>query len=154
MDVAKKGIFVLTITILVISCGPRTGISNKQAEPIIDPATPDPNQIRYVENIIAVGQKVFKENCIACHCGPTAHVEPPYTCKLQYAFDRLPLDSLTHFETFLKNSSRTKKSSRKNPFLTDEPNEENYIHAFEKTLSDSLIKAVIEYLWIGYKRID
>jgi len=148
-----RAIFILTIVFIFNSCGPRTGISETQADVNSVSMTPDPNNIQYVNNVIKVGKREFLENCTDCHCGPNFRLEDPTSpCKLEYAFDNLPIDSLSHVIAFVKNSSQTKKGLRTNPFLTDERKDDKFIHEFEKTLPDSLIKTVIEYLWLGYRR--
>lgn len=147
----SKTINILTIIIFLCSCGQRTGTSNRPLDTNGKSSTPDPNQIKYINTVIDVGQKVFKNNCVGCHCGPGSHCEPPYTGELRPIFDSLPIDSLSHFIAFVKNSSRTKKGLRTNPFSTDDYKNLNYTHEFEKSLPDSLIRTVIEYVWLGYK---
>lgn len=146
---------ILTIIFLIYSCGPRTGTSNGHTDNTSVKVTPDPNQVQYFKNTITIGKRVFLESCANCHCGPSFRLEDPTSpCKLEYAFDNLPMDSLSHIIAFVKNSSLTKKGLRTNPFLHHERLDDKYIHEFEKTLSDSLIKTVIEYLWLGYRRKD
>lgn len=147
-----KTIFSLTIILLLNSCGPRTGTSNQQAGNTTISSTPDPDKVQYVKNIIAVGQKVFKENCAGCHCGPGSRCEPPYTGELRPYFAGLPMDSLKHYESYIKNSVQTKKGLRKSPFVSADM--ADYNHDFKKNLSDSLVKTVIEYIWLGYRPTD
>jgi hypothetical protein len=151
----SKTIYTLTIIFIICSCGPRTGTSDRQSDNTSITLTPDPKQVQYFKNTITIGKKVFLKSCANCHCGPGFRLENPESpCKLEYAFDRLPMDSLSHFIAFVKNSSRTKKGLRNNPFLIENSNKDNCIHEFEKTLSDSLIKTVVEYIWLGHKRAD
>lgn len=147
-----KTIYLLTIIFFVFSCGQRTGTSHKQTDTNTTPTTPDQNQVQYIKNVIAVGKKVFIGNCFGCHCGPGTRCEPPYSGELRPYFDRLPMDSLEHYMVYIKNSTLTKKGLRKSSFVNE--NIDNFNHEFEKTLSDSLIKTVIEYIWLGYKHKD
>ena len=147
-----KTIYFLTIIFLFISCGQRTGVSDKQTDINSTATTPDKNQVQYVKNVISVGQNIFKENCARCHCGPSSNCEPPYSGELRPFFDGLPMDSLTHYKDYIKNSLRTKKGLRKSPFVTADM--ADYNHNFEKNLSDSLVKTVIEYIWLGYRRVN
>lgn len=152
MDMTTKTVYILIVIFLICSCGPRTGTSNKQNIDSSFPSTPDANQVQYVKNVIDVGKKVFLENCFGCHCGPSTRCEPPYSGELRPYFDRLPMDSLEHFVSYIKNSTLTKKGLRKSPFIN--ANIDNFNHEFEKTISDSLLKTVIEYIWLGYRHVD
>lgn len=96
-----------------------------------------------------MGQKVFKANCAGCHCGPSSRCESPYPGELKPYFSGLPMDSLKHYEAYIKNSLQTKKGLRRSPFVTSDITDIN--HDFEKNLSDSLVKAVIEYIWLSYR---
>lgn len=147
-----KTIFILTVIFILTSCGQRTGTSSNHTDNNSTPTTPDPNQVEYVKNVMTVGPRVFKENCAGCHCGPSSHCEPPYSGELRPFFDGLPMDSLTHYIAYIKNSMQTKKGLRKSPFVSADI--DNFNHDFGNKLSDSLVKTVIEYVWLGYKRTD
>ena len=96
---------------------------------------PGPEQVKYVQHVISSGGKVFKYNCAVCHCPPTANCEPSDMPYLPNLFRNLPSDSLAYYEAFVKDSKRINVN-------TYEP------HHFSETLSDSLTKMVIYYLWI------
>jgi len=147
-----RTIFTLTTILLLNSCGPRTGTSGNHKDNNSTLTTPDPNQVKYFKNVLTVGPKLFKLNCVPCHCGPYSHCEPPYSGELRPFFDGLPMDSLAHYEAYIKNSVQTKRGLRKSPFITSDIAE--YNHDFEKNLSDSLVKTIIEYIWLGYKHTD
>ena len=54
---------------------------------------------------MTIGPKIFKENCAVCHCGPNSNCEPPYSSELTPFFSALPMDSLSHYIEYIKNSS-------------------------------------------------
>lgn len=147
-------IFILTIVFIVASCGSRTGVAESQLDVSSVSLSPDPNKIQYVNNVIKLGKKEFLKNCTDCHCGSSFRLEDPTSpCKLEYAFHDLPMDSLSYIIAFVKNSARTKEVLRTNPLLCETKKDNKYTHEFEKTLPNSLIKAIVEYLWLGYRPI-
>jgi hypothetical protein len=125
---------ILFLTLMTLSCGPRSGINN-HADSQAAGKTPNPEHVKYVQTVLTAGQSVFKTNCAACHCELTGSCESPESPRLINTFIHLPMDSLSYYESFIRNSK-------------DVTTNQNALHEFGKTLSDSLIKTVIEYVWL------
>jgi hypothetical protein len=147
----RQTFYILTMLFIGYSCGQRSGVSSIVADSQIKADTLDLKQVEYIKKTLDVGSKVYKMNCAVCHCGPGSQCDPPSEIQLRYIFDKLPIDSISHYEKYIKNSSLTKMGLRKFPLYKDDS---DYEHEFGQTLSDSLIKAVTEYLWLKYRRTD
>ncbi len=134
----KNKLVILLIPFL-FSCGQRSGINTSSDKAMAQKESLDLKQINYVQHALLVGQKDFKQNCAICHCPPASNCEPSGKPHLISLFNGLPVDSLVYYEAFVKNSV----SIRTNEYAA---------HEFGKTLQDSTIRTIIEFIWLTSQR--
>ena len=126
----KKTLYILFLTFVVASCRPQTEAENQTYSKTFENKTIGEGQLKSVQNILEVGHEVFKKNCAVCHCEPLANCEPTEHPRLLDKFINLPKGSLASYISLVKSDSN---------------------HKFNKTLPDSLVETVIQYIWLTSK---
>lgn len=97
----------------------------------------DASKEAFLDSIAGKGFKLFKNNCVGCHCSVNGSCEDHSGFRFQNIFNTLPVDSLNVYLKFVKNS---KISGLKYTAESE--------HTFGKKLTDKEIEIVVEYLWL------
>ena len=129
----NKLVTVMGLILLLFSCE-QSGMNTSSDKPVEQKEALDLEHKSDVKHGLSAGQKAFKQNCAVCHCPPVSNCEPSGIPHLKSLFKGLPADSLVYYEAFVKNSISIRKNASE-------------AHEFGKTLQDSTIRSIIEFVW-------
>lgn len=143
---AKLLIFILFLVTL-ISCGPRSGISENKEEQgvcgVKDPTLADTNKIIPHTASELNGQKLFMTHCRQCHA--PIDIQPCIGKSLRNVAYRLPEHN--YFKTYIQNSDSLKKSGDPYANKLESENQADYEHSF-KSLTDQEVEDILHYTQI------
>jgi cytochrome c2 len=143
----KNIYIIISLALIVASCGPRSGVSNDTNDPAVcdvkNPSASDSNKIliRTIEQ--QNGKKLFMSNCRQCHAPVENHI-----CGegLRGVLDRIPQGKW--FNSFVLNSDSLKKENDPYALKIDHDFNQDYEHQFKTVLNSKDIIDIIEYLKI------
>ncbi len=138
-----KNIFIFNLLLWTMtSCGPRSGVSNRN-EARKDYALVDSSKIILQSEAQLSGKILFMQHCRQCHVPISNNIHDGNS--LQGLFDRIPKTE-DYFRNFILNSDSVKKSGDPYANKIDQGNNVDYEHRFQSVLSTKDIQDIAEYI--------
>ena len=136
----KYFIILITFILTISSCGPRSGVSHENDNPVCGVTDKDYKPSSPTTDSQIRGQELFTKLCSECH---RLNKDQKDGNEMRGVCDRIPKDDW--FKRFVLNSDSLKKSDDPYSLKIDRDFQSDYEHNFKK-LSDKDIEDIYNYL--------